>query len=292
MPIEPRFSNWSFLLYAGAFTILASTSALLTWLAADHGRGGQFAGALLAFAAVGAGAAFLRRGDRHPIAAGMLAFVAAALFAAVVGTLLAWAGVSTTENAFHGFNAGVLAIMLAALVASVALLPVFRFPLLVWLAAGAAWFLVVDALSNGGDWSAIVSAVVALCFAALGAELDRGPRRPYGFWLHVWAALALGGPLLYELHGDDWHWALLAIAALAFVLVSELLGRASWAVVGTFGLLLAAGHFAHAGLGLQLLSPAVGPGARPFVAFAVTGVVLMALGGLIARRRAAQRVTG
>jgi hypothetical protein len=65
-------------------------------------------------------------------------------------------------------------IALAALVA----IRGFRFPLLAAVAALASWCLVTDALSSGGNWSAVVTLVVAVAFLRAGVRIDRGRLGP------------------------------------------------------------------------------------------------------------------
>jgi hypothetical protein len=68
--------------------------------------------------------------------------------------------------------------------------------LLVFVVATTAWFFVTDLLSNGGDWTAIVTILYGLVL--LTWPLASTPRsRIYGFWLHVVAGVTIGGGLLW-----------------------------------------------------------------------------------------------
>jgi hypothetical protein len=172
----------------------------------------------------------------------------------------------------------------------------YRFPLLVLPASIAAWLFVTDLVSNGGGWSAIVTIVVGLGYLLAGSTLDHGPRRPYGFWLHLVAGFLIGGSLLFFWHSGDFKWALLAIGALVFISVAVSTGRSSWAVLGTVGLLLSAGHFAieWTRVGYSIIFAGVIPssGSRGWVAplvYAFVGFLLVTLGLLVGRRRALLR---
>ena len=144
----------------------------------------------------------------------------------------------------QGFHLAVLLIVLLVLLASLLALRVFRFPLLVVLVAAAAWYFATDLLSSGGNWSAVVSLLVGLAFFGVARQVDAGPARPYAFWLHVAAGVAVGGALLTFWDRSDANFALVAVAALAYVAVGAALKRSSYVVLGAYGLYLAAIHFA------------------------------------------------
>ena len=81
-----------------------------------------------------------------------------------------------------------------------------------------------DLLSNGGGWAAIVSIAVGLTFLLAGIAVDDGPSRPFGFWLHVAAGLAIGGGLLWFFHDGDFDWIVIAIAGLVYIAFGDRLG--------------------------------------------------------------------
>jgi len=294
-PILPRWASWTFLLYAGGLTILVAALALLSQLSDEHGDA-AFAGyALVFFVAAEAVALFLLRAGGHPIAAGIAAVIAVALFATLVGSLFAWAGWLDDGPALRGFHLARLTLTLVTLLAALAALSVFRFPLLVLAAVASSWFFVTDLLSGGGNWSATVTFVVGLVFLTAAASLDAGSHHPYAFWLHVAAGLTIGGSLVYFLHDGDFEWALIALAGLLYVALAASFGRSSWAVLGAVGILLSAAHYATGDFGLSLL-PFVGldadstRGLRGPIVFGIAGLVLMLLGGLLAHRVTRNRV--
>jgi len=292
--ILPRWASWTFLLYAGGLTILFASLAALSSLSDHHGDG-AFAGyALLLFLVAAAAALLLRRDGSHPIAAGITAVIAVSLFAGFVGALYGWAGWLDSGSAFRGFDLGRLTLMLLTLAAALVALRLFRFPLLVLFVVFTGWFFVTDLLSGGGNWSATVTFLVGLMFLAAAASLDSGTHHPYAFWLHVGAGLTVGGSVVYFLHDGDFEWALIAIAALLYIALAARFARSSWAVLGAIGVLLSAAHYATGSSAVSLL-PFIGLGPSssglrgPFV-FAVAGLILMLIGGLLARRTARARL--
>ena len=177
----------------------------------------------------------------------------------------------------------------------------FRFPPFVFAVAAASWFFVVDLISGGGNWSAIVTIGVGLAFLVAAVSVDSGSRT-YGFWLHVASGLAIGGGLLWFFHDGDFDWLLIAVAALLYVALGDALVRSSWVVLAAWGLLQVTTHFAEkwADVGVLGLFPlglpvsvlrlrrvrsAQGTRLGRAISYAVLGVVLIGIGLLIARRR-------
>lgn len=294
--IRPRWASWSYLLYAGGFVLLLAASALLNWFS-DHY--GAFKYTVLSFV-VFFGFAFvaraLRRDGHHPIAAGLFAFVSVALFGAFLAALYSWFGwFDGTTSLLSGFSVARLSIVLLTLIAAIVALRGFRFPLLMLIVVLLTWSFVTDFLSGGGDWSAVVTFAVGLAFLFWARVVDGGPNRPYAFWLHVGAGLTIGGSLLWFLHHGHFEWALIAVAGLLYVRLADAFDRASWAVLGSIGILAAATHYAsaysHASVSPSGVSDGGSRGWVPAVVFGIAGGVLMALGGLLANRRRAGSVS-
>jgi hypothetical protein len=239
------WSSASFLAYLGGLTILGSVGSLLHAQAGLHGSAGLVGWALLVLVGVTApGLGFRARG--HRVTAGLLALSSVVSFVVLLGALLEWFGwlATVSESPFHGFRVSVLFLELAVVVAALAALRIFEFPLLVFVAAAGTWLFVTDLLSGGGDWSAVVTLLVGLALLAAAVAVDFGAARPYGFWLHVVAGLTIGGALLWFFHDGDWEWILVAIAGLVYLVIGDRLVRSSWVVLGAWGILQAAAHFA------------------------------------------------
>jgi hypothetical protein len=298
---KPTWTTASFLLYAGALTVLVSAVAALEYLHGSYGQAAWVGWSALVLAILAAIAvSFRRRG--HWLTAGLFAVATLAAWGVFAGALERWWGwlPATSNSAFSGFHPGLLLLELLILAGAVIELRGYRFPLLVLPACVVAWLFVTDLVSNGGDWSAIVTIVVGLGYLLAGSTLDHGPRRAYGFWMHLVAGFLIGGSMLFFWHSGDFKWALLAIGALVFISVAASTGRSSWAVLGTVGLLLSAGHFAiewmlpgasHLFYSVFGIAPPSGPRAWvPSLVYAFVGFLLVALGLLVGRRRAALRV--
>jgi hypothetical protein len=284
-PVRAGWTNASFLLYAGALIVLLAAFAWLGVISDHHGQG-AFAGfAALFWGLDEALALWLLLQGRH-LVAGLFAFVGLGLWGLMIGAFFNWWGwLPEDERPFGGFHLGVLGLTLLVLLAALVDLRIWRFPLLVAVAAAAAWWFVTDLLSSGGNWSAWVTLLVGVSFFFVGVVLDAGTSRPYGFWVHVAAGLTVGGALLYFWHSSDAQWALIVLVALLFIAVGTALGRSSYVVLSVGGLALATGHYAVGGFfdfGEDVRPPAnwAGP-----VAFLCLGFFLALIGMLLYRQR-------
>jgi hypothetical protein len=307
--VRVPWSSASFLAYLGGITILAAILALLGVQSDEHGAGGFVFWALLLFVVL-AGAAEAARIRGNFVTGGLLAISAVASFVIFAGAILDWFGwlpnTNDDEVFFNGFHFWLLALELIAIVAAAVALRRFRFPLLVIVLAAAIWSFVFDLLSNGGGWAAIVSIAVGLAFLLTGIAVDDGPSRPFGFWLHVAAGLAIGGGLLWFFHDGNFDWIVIVLVGLAYIALGNRLGRASWVVLGAWGILQTAAFFADkwsdiAAAGGFLFFPLFpfvslsglideGVGERHEhqwagpVTFAITGLVFIGLALFLARR--------
>lgn len=237
--VRAAWSSASFLHYLGAFVVLGATVSLLQTLQGDYGDF-AFVGwcALILFVLVAIAGGYERAEMR--VAAGLFGFVALIAFIVFVGSLLEWIGLlDSTDTPISGFHIGYLLLYLVAFIAGLGYLARYSFPLGVTVVVLFAWLFVVDLISNGGNWSAIVSIFVGLVFLMVGAGVDRA----YGFWLHIGAGLAIGGAFLYFWHSSWWEWVLIGIISLLYFSIAAGLDRSSYTVFGAFGLFLVAQHF-------------------------------------------------
>jgi hypothetical protein len=272
--------------------------ALLAWFADEHGDGGFFGWSLLVFAVIAVVAVgFELSGER--VAAGLFAFVALIAFSVAAGAFEDLIGIldDTGEGPFDGFRIGLLLLDLIIITAGFILLARFRFPLLVLPVAFISWFFLVDLVSGGGTWSAIVSIFVGLVLMLVGAGADR----TYGFWIHVVAGLAIGGAFLYVWSSASWEWILIGLIALVYFLLASGLDRSSYAVFGAIGLLLAWSHFVEKWTDTTVEPPIVEGGVPPELTetsgdasvwgaallYGAYGLALVAIGLWLERRRPA-----
>jgi hypothetical protein len=282
--VRARWSSASFLVYTGALTALVAAFAWQAVISAEHSQG-AFAGWTVLFFAVAEVLAFWFRARGRPLVGGLFAFVAVGLFAVMVGAFFAWFGwLSHKSGAFAGFHWGDLGLELLTVLAAIAAIRAFHFPLLVLIAAGVGWFLVTDVLSSGGNWSATVTLLVGIALFFIGLGLG-GDSRPYGFWVHVVAGLTVGGALLYFWHSSDADWALIIVTGLVFVFVGAAARRSSYAVLGAIGLALATGHYSLGEtFGIGGGRPRVPTTWAGPVAYLCLGLFLALLGMLLHRR--------
>jgi hypothetical protein len=274
---KPRWTAGSFLLYAGGLTVLGSAVGALAYLSRSYGDAAWVGWTALVLAVLYALAHGFRLRGRW-IAAGVFAFSSVIAWGAFVGALWVWFGwLSTTSfSSFHGFSVARLSLVLLVLAAAVDDTRRFRFPFISAITVFVAWYFVTDFVSGGGDWSAVVTLIVGLVYLGMGTGSDE----PSSFWLHLAAGTLIGGALLYWWHTSDTDWALISVAALAFVGVSYGTRRSSWAVLAALGLFSAGTHFAiewskgtTSVLGIRNPRDWV-----PYAVFAFVGFLLVALG--------------
>jgi hypothetical protein len=243
--VRVPWSGASFLAYLGGFTVLFAALSLLAVQAEEHGDAGLVFWAAIVYAVLAA-LAYTALKTGHRVTAGLLAMATVVSFAVLVGAFLSWFGwwPEGTEPGFGELNFWLLVFELLTLAAAVAAWRLFRFPPLLFLVALAAWYFVTDLVSNGGDWSAIVTVFVGvvLFLAAGAADEEESPVR--GFWLHVASGLAIGGGLLWFFNDGSVDWIIVGLAGLAYIAIGERLQRSSWIVLGAWGLFQTATFFA------------------------------------------------
>jgi hypothetical protein len=281
--LKPRWTSASFLLYLGAFTVLAAAVAAYAYLSTQYGDGafvGWTALMLLPLAALGV---VLARGGAW-VAGGLFAWLTVVAVGSFVGAVFTWWGWHTAgATPFGGWHWSSWALSMIVVGTAATLLAATRFPLLVVPIVVLAWYVVTDFVSGGGSWSAVVTLVVGLVYLGVGRLVNR----VHGFWLEAVSGTLVGGALLYWWHSSTTDFALLAAAGVGFVWLGVLISRSSWAVLGALGLIAAAVHFAIDWTTGDL-SFFTGPTRVwvPIVVAAVLGFLFVALGLLAARRRA------
>jgi hypothetical protein len=288
---KPTWSSWSLLVYTGGLTVLGAAAWSLAYLSAHYGDFAYAAWALLILAVILAVANRLHA--KHPVTAGVFAFVAVPLWVAFLAALWAWWGWSLHTSGgspFAGFHISRLAIFLLALAFSKTMVDRFRAPFSVVWVTLFAWLFITDLISNGGNWSTWVSLLLGVLFLISGMTKDSGEKRPLGFWRHVAAGLLIGGALLDWWHSGSWHWAFIAVAGVLFIRLAVMTRRSSWAVFGVLGILAAATHF-----DLKWSSIPTSPasllaqsgGDRGWVSplvFGITGFLIVLIGFWVSRR--------
>ncbi len=276
--LKPRWTTASFLLYTGGLTVLGAALGALVYLGRSYSGGALVLWALLILGilySIATGYKLRRRW----IAAGVFAFSSVIAWAVFVYALWVWFGWlhrSSFAHPFEGFSVARLSFTLLILAACVDDGRRFRFPLISAITAFATWYFVTDLISGGGNWSTWVTLVIGFIYLGVAGAMDS----PSSFWWHVVSGVLVGGALLKWWHHSDLDWALIAVAALAFVSMAYGTRRSSWAVLGATGLFLSAYHFAiewsrstDSVTGLRS-----GRDWVPYAVFAFLGFLLVSLG--------------
>jgi hypothetical protein len=292
---KPVWTTSSFVLYAGGFTVLLGSAAALAFLSDEFGNAAFVGWTLIPLTVLFVIAhAFRVRGEWIP--AGLFIVVDLVVWLVFLGALLEWWGWAPAEEEgpFDGWHWGLWLMLVIAIVTAFVDLAIFRFPLIAFFPPVLGWILVVDILSGGGDWAAVLTIFVGLVYLAIGSGLDGGPRRPLGFWVHLVAGLLIGVALIAQWwNSSDADWALVAATGVVFVAVGRGTGRSSWAVLGFLGIFIAATYFVvqWSGLsGLPFVFAGDGGGELrgwvPGLVYAIVGLILVLLGLMVRGRQA------
>ena len=283
--IKPNWTSSSFLVYTGGLTVLGGGLAALGYLSSRYGSGGIAGWSLLVLIALYALAhAFRVRGSL--IAAGIFAFTAVIAWGVFVAFLFRWFGWLGSNQSFKHWSWSRLALELLILAAAWDDRRRFGFPFIRLVAAVVGWFFVIDLLTSGGTFTAVVTLLVGLAYLMWGTVHPE----PSSFWLHLVGGLLIGGAIIYWAHTGDADWAGVSIAAFIFVGIAYTTHRSSWAVLGTIGFFAATIHYL-VGSPTQIAEAVVGgtpPSSvspwAPALAFGLLGFWLVLL-GLLGRRR-------
>lgn len=194
--LRPAWSGASFLLYAGAFTVLGALSVLLGSLAEMHGSTALIGWSALFLALLLAVAVAADR-DGRLVVAGLSAFVAVAVAGVVAGSLLDAIGLADGAEPFdRDLELAPFVIEVVVLAGALAAARRFRFPLLLLAATIATTVLVLDATAavfGTGNWIATVALLLGLVELAIARSFDASDHTGWAFWKHTAAALTIGG---------------------------------------------------------------------------------------------------
>jgi hypothetical protein len=286
--LKPVWKTSSYLVYAGGLTVLGAALAALSYLSGHFGSGALTAWALLVLVVLSMIAESLRRRDRW-VAAGIFAFASVIAWGAFVGIAWHWFGwLDGWNSAFGSWSVSHLSLELLILLAALSDRRRWRFPFITLISAVVGWFFVTDFVSNGGEWTYVVTLFVGLAYLLGGTISDQ----PSAFWLHFVGGALIGATLLHWWHSSDFDWALISAAALVYVGIAYASKRSSWAVFGSIGFVLATFHYLFSASGtttiggVEIAVPSIS-GWAPSVAFACLGFWFVFLGLATRRRQAA-----
>jgi hypothetical protein len=304
--IKPIWTSATFLVYTGGLTVLLGGLAALFYLATNYGAAAETGWAFLVLVVLYVIAHGLRARER-PIAAGIFAFASVIAWAAFLVFLFEWWGWNGVHGSFRHWSWSREALWLLVLAAAWDDRRRFKFPFIRLISAVVGWLFVIDTITSGGNFTAVVTLIVGLAYLGLATI----HRTPSSFWLHLVGGLLIGGAILHWCHKSDGDFAVVSIVAFVFVLLAYATRRSSWAVLGAIGFFAATIHYLGAsptqfaggivGVGsgghgsctatatgticTSTGSNAVSPWA-PALAFGLLGFFLVAL-GLLGRRRTA-----
>jgi hypothetical protein len=289
--IKPLWTSATFLVYTGGLTVLVGGLAALGYLSAQYGSGATAAWALLVLVILYAIAHGLRVRGRQ-IAAGIFAFASVLAWAVFIAFLFDWFGWHGVHGSFDHFSLSRLVLWLLILAAAFDDRRRFGFPFIRVISAVVGWLFIIDLITSGGTFTAVVTLLVGLAYLGWGTIHNT----PSAFWLHLVGGLLIGGSILYWAHTSDGDFALVSIIAFVFVAIAYATRRSSWAVLGTLGFFAATTHYligsptaiVRAVFGGEP-PPHVSPWA-PALAFGLLGFFLVLL-GLLGRSRTAATLT-
>jgi hypothetical protein len=236
--IKPLWTSATFLVYTGGLTVLLGGLAALGYLSAQYGSGATAAWAFLVLVILYAIAHALRLRGRQ-IAAGIFAFASVLAWAVFIVFLFDWFGWHGVHGSFDHFSLSRLVLWLLILAAAFDDRRRFGFPFIRVISAVVGWLFIIDLITSGGTFTAVVTLLVGLAYLGWGTIHNT----PSAFWLHLVGGLLIGGSILYWAHTSDGDFALVSIIAFVFVAIAYATRRSSWAVLGTLGFFAATTHY-------------------------------------------------
>jgi hypothetical protein len=282
---KPVWTSSSFLVYTGGLTVLGGGIAALAYLSRHYGSGAKAGWALLVLCILYVIAHVFRARGRR-IASGIFAFAAVLAWAVFLVLLFKWWGWNGVNGSIKHWSWSRLALWLLILASAWDDRRRFGFPFIRVISAVVGWAFVVDLITSGGTFTAVVTLFVGIAYLLWGWIHPT----PSSFWLHLVGGVLIGGAIIYWAHTGDGEWAGVSIAALIFVFIAYATKRSSWAVLGTIGFFAATVHYlvgSPSDIAGSVASgsppPHVSPWA-PALAFGLLGFWLVLL-GLVGRER-------
>jgi hypothetical protein len=304
---KPTWTSASFLVYAGGLTVLLGGLLALVYLSALYSNGADAGWSFLILAILYVVAHALRAAGRR-IAAGIFAFAAVIAWAVFIVFLFEWFGWNGVHGSFNHFSLARLVLWLLILASAWDDRRRFGFPFIAAISAFVGWLFVIDLVTAGGTFTAVVTLLVGIAYLLWGTARHT----PSSFWFHLVGGLLIGGSILYWAHTTDGDFAVVSVVAFVFVGIAYATRRSSWAVLATIGFFAATIHyvvgsptalaqgFIGVGSGQQCTatptgtvcsnvgSPPISPWS-PALAFGLLGFWLVLL-GLLGRRRYSEPV--
>ena len=188
---------------------------------------------------------------------------------------------------FYGWIKGSWIFMeIAAIVAGVVALRLYRFPFIVSIIAFALWFMSMDLTpwivgASDFDWETRrkVSVWFGLGVVAVAWIVDyRGRSGDFAFWLHLFGLMAFWGAITATDSSNEVGKALYCLLNVGLLLLAIILTRRIYAVFGAIGISLYLGHLADVVFKNSLMFP---------FALSLIGIAVIAIGLLYHRKQEA-----
>jgi hypothetical protein len=286
-----RFDLVHMLWYAGALIIIGSMSLFSTLAFNQMGTKALLATAIIyggLFLAAGHHL-WHRRGLTTP--GGLLITVAVSMVPLAVFCVQDITGWWLTDKSLGHYKdfyiwikGGYLPMEIATIIVSVLALRRYPYPFILFITAFVIWFMSMDVADwlSGGDRSWALRKKVSLAFGLALIPIAwlvdlRHPKRDFGFWLHLVAAVTFWGGLTMQDSNSEIGKFIYAMINVGLLCFAVFLRRQVYAVFGTVGIMIYLGHLANKVFKDSLLFP---------FALTLLGIAIIGLGLLYLRNAA------
>jgi hypothetical protein len=290
---KPKFDLVHVAYYFGAMIVILAMSGLMTLGWEWFGGGGIFGLALIYAIGFAKAGHTLWNKDNLRIPGGLLYTLAVFMTPLAIYGLQRRLGWWPGEDpgAFQGYfqwvKGGWIPMELGTIAVTLIVIKFVRFPFLMFPLSLSLWFLSMDLTDlwtgvypdsswwDNRRWIALVFGLVMLIAAY---SLDHSTKQDFSFWLYLFGLFALTFALSLLWEGSEYHKALYGLINVGFILISILLNRQVFIVIGSLGIF---GYLSY--LAYHIFEDSI---LFPFI-LSLLGIGIMYLGILYQRHRLA-----